>query len=123
MKRDMELIRKLVLAIEDAPAGWAPSDLQIEGFTGEQIAYHSYLLVDAGLAVGAETTSFESAGPEYMLSYLTWAGHEFADACRNDTIWRKSIALIKEKAGSVTFEVLKQVLVTTAKGALGMMGL
>ena len=36
MKRDMELIRKMILLIEDHPSGWAP-DIEIVGYTAQQI--------------------------------------------------------------------------------------
>ncbi len=39
MKRDMELIRQMVLAIEDFPSGFAPKTLNIEGYTKEQVSY------------------------------------------------------------------------------------
>ena len=48
MKRDMELIRKLVLALENEPTGYAPENLNIEGYTSEQVGYHAYLMIDAG---------------------------------------------------------------------------
>jgi hypothetical protein len=38
MKHDMDLIRKLVLAIEDDPIGYAPRDIEIDEYTPEQIA-------------------------------------------------------------------------------------
>ena len=122
MKRDMELIRKLILQIEDSPNGSAPSQLQIEGYTAEQIGYHAYLLVDSGLAVGSDVTNSGSSGPEYLISYLTWAGHDFADACRNETTWKKATAIVKEKAGGVTFDVFKQLLVSLLKHAVGLGG-
>jgi hypothetical protein len=34
----MDLIRKMVLAFEDHPTGWAP-ELQLDGVTEDQIGY------------------------------------------------------------------------------------
>jgi hypothetical protein len=85
MKRDMELIRKLVLAVEDAPTGYAPAELGIQGYTPEQIAYHAHLMVQASLAIGMETTHMGSSSPSAQLTSLTWEGHEFADAARDET--------------------------------------
>lgn len=120
MKRDMELIRKLILLLEDNPHMTAPSQIHIEGYTRQQIAYHKYLLVDAGLAVGQDVTHLGSVGPDYKLSYLTWAGHDFADACRDQKTWEEATKIVKEKAGSVTFEVLKQLLVSLIKRSVGL---
>jgi hypothetical protein len=119
MKRDLELIRKMVLAIEDAPSGWAPHPLKIEGYSDAQVGYHAYLLVDAGLAAGEDATSSGSEGPEGFVSTLTWAGHEFADVSRDDTRWKNAMGAVKEKAGTVTVAVLTQLLAALMKGALG----
>jgi hypothetical protein len=89
MKRDMELIRKLVLKLEDAPTGYAPDDFNVDSeYTPEQIGYHSYLMIQAGLATGSDVTTIGSAGPIGMVTSLTWAGHEFADAARDEKRWR-----------------------------------
>ncbi len=116
----MELIRKMVLAIEDAPQGYAPDDLGIEGYPPEQIDYHTYLLLDARLADGERIDTMESDGPAAKLMNLTWAGHEFADAARDETRWKKAMAVVQEKGGSVTLSVLTQLLTALMRGALGL---
>ena len=120
MKRDLELIRKMVLAIEDAPSGWAPNDLKIDGYTDEQIGYHAYLLIDAGLAKGEDASTLGSQSPEGFISRLHSAGHDFADAARDETRWRKAMGVVQEKGGTVTIGVLTQLLVSLMKGALGL---
>lgn len=120
MKGDMELIRKLVVALEEAPTGYAPDDLEIEGYTDEQIGYHAHLMIDAGLATGSNMTHIGSSSPEAMLTSLTWAGHEFADAARDETRWKKAMGIVQEKGGSITLSVLTQLLTTLMKGALGL---
>ena len=51
MKRDMDLVRRIMLAIEDDRA---PADLDFTelGHTKEAVTYHVKLLVEAGLVVG-----------------------------------------------------------------------
>lgn len=119
MKRDLELIRKMILAIEDAPTGRAPGRLEFDGYTYGQVAYHAYLLVDAGLAKGHDITAIGSDGPEALITSLTWAGHEFADAARDETRWKKAMTTVQEKGGAVTLGVLTQLLIALMKGALG----
>jgi uncharacterized protein DUF2513 len=118
--RDMDLIRKMVLAIEDAPTGFAPRKLSIEGYTPDQIGYHAYLMIDAGLALGTRVDHQGSTGPNAMLKNLTWAGHEFADAARDQTRWNKAMGIVKEKSGSVTLTVLTELLKSLMKGALNL---
>lgn len=110
MRRDMELIRMMVLAIEDHTSGWAP-DLNFEGYTPAQIGYHAYLLVNAGLADGVDGTCSDSSGPEWEIQHLTSAGHDFADSIRNEYIWDEVKNAMKEKGlVSATIEVVKKLL-------------
>jgi hypothetical protein len=51
---------------------------------------------------------------------LTWEGHEFLDAARDDTRWKRAWTIVREKAGSVTVDVLKQVLTSLMKDALAL---
>jgi hypothetical protein len=120
VRRDLELIRKMVLAVEDASSGWAPHPLRIDGYADARVGYHAYLLVDAGLAQGQDASTFESEGPEWYITCLTWAGHEFADASRDETRWKSAMGDVREKAGSVTLGVLTQLLTVLMKSALGM---
>ena len=119
MKRDLDLIRKMLFAVEETPSGWAP-ELGFEGYTDAQVAYHAYLLVDAGLAQGLDFTSAGSDGPEWQVQYLTWAGHEFAEAARDNTRWNKALSLVKEKGGAITVALLTELLTNLMKRSLGM---
>lgn len=119
MRRDLNLIRKMVLAIEDAPSGWAP-DLSFEDYSAAQIGYHAYLLIDARLASGTDVSTMGSDAPEGAITALTWAGHEFAEAARDDTRWKRAMGIVTEKGGSITLDVLKQLLTTLMKSAFGL---
>lgn len=119
MKRDLELVRKILLTIEDSPGGYAP-DLKIDGYTDSQIGYHAYLIIDAGLAHGSDISSMGRDSPEGMITNLNWAGHEFAEAARDDTRWKKAMNIVKDKSGSVTMDVLKELLTSLMKAAIGL---
>ncbi|MFI4862089.1 MAG: DUF2513 domain-containing protein, partial [Phycisphaerales bacterium JB063] len=64
MKRDMELIRSILLICEDHEHGYAPEHIEVEGYTAEQIGFHIYLLGQAGYMNVADTSSFESPSPK-----------------------------------------------------------
>ena len=120
MRRDLELIRKLALAAEDVPTGFVQDDIEIDGFSKEQIGYHAYLLVDAGLAKGLDVTTIVDTSPQWRILHLTSAGHDFAAAARDESTWKKAAVLVKDKAGGVTLDVLKQVLTSIIKNTLGL---
>ena len=119
MRRDLDLIRKMLLAVEEAPTGFAP-DLKFEGHTDAQVGYHAFLLIDAGLAQGADATTHGSEGPEAIILNLTWEGHEFAEAARDESRWRKAKSIVAEKGGGITLDVMKALLVSLTKAALGL---
>jgi hypothetical protein len=116
----MDLVRTLIHSIEDNPTGFAPNDLGIEGYNKEEIGYHLYIMMDAGLIRGADVTTHGSKSPEAIATGLTWAGHEFADAARDPDRWEKAMQLTKEKTGSVTLEVLVKLLTSLMSSALGL---
>lgn len=120
MRRDLDLIRKILLAVEEHPGGYAPDSLKFDGYTDEQIGYHTYLIIDAGLAVGSDVSTMGQNSPEGMITNLNWSGHEFAEAARDDTRWKKAMGIVKDKGGSVTMDVLKDLLTSLMKAAIGL---
>jgi hypothetical protein len=111
----MELVRKIVLAIEaDEEAK------NIAGFGPDSIGYHCYLVVDAGLAQGIDITTTSDSHPNWHITSLTSAGHDFADASRNETIWRKAITKIGSTVGGASIGLLKELLVRFTKESLGL---
>jgi hypothetical protein len=110
MKRDMDLIRKMLLAIEAHASGFAP-ELKIEGYTPGQIGYHAYLIVDAGLASGVDMTNTGSSSPEWEITYLTAAGHDFTESARNEFVWNEVREEMRKKGVvSAGLDVFKRLL-------------
>ena len=64
MIRDLNLIRKLILAVEASPTGYVQDEIEINGYSEEQIGYHAYLLVNAGLANGIDATTIADTSPQ-----------------------------------------------------------
>ena len=115
MKRDMDLIRLLLLERE----GEEPKP-DLSGYTEAQILYHTALLIEAKLVVGSiiEDTNGEIAATSTLR--LTWTGHEFLDAARNDTIWKKAGEKIKQSGVQVTVSLLEELLKKLLKESLGL---
>jgi hypothetical protein len=118
MQRDMDLVRQILLALEQHPSGFAPDDLQIDGYTRDQIAYHAYIMGQAGLIEVADTTTMDSSGPEAMINNMAWAGHEFLEAAREPKRWAEAKAVL-HKAGGASFQVWTTVLTDIIRKNLG----
>jgi hypothetical protein len=84
MKRDMDLVREILLAAEKAPAGGNSDELVIEGHNDDEITEHVRLLVDGGYI---EATFFLGGGQSFLLQDMTWKGHDFLDAVRDQGVW------------------------------------
>ena len=46
-----------------------------------------------------------------MITSVTWAGYEFLDAARSDTVWNRAKSAVITGAGGLAFDVLKAVLI------------
>ncbi|URD53492.1 DUF2513 domain-containing protein [Chroococcidiopsis sp. CCNUC1] len=115
MKRDMELVKKILIEIESQESGYAPTNMLIEGYAQEQIHYHSYLMIQAGLIEGIRCTNLSSTSPQAIPRSLTSAGHDFLDAARNEALWNKAMTIVQEKGGAITVAVLSQLLSSLMK--------
>lgn len=98
MKRNMDLIRQILLAVEAHSSGYMPCELNIEDSSEEEIAYHTCLLKEAELIDGIESES--RGGREVVPIRLTWAGHEFLDASREPTRWQEAKEVIGRIGGA-----------------------
>ncbi len=103
MKRDMDLVRELLLKIEahDNPSF---GDLLDEEADEEKLAEHIRLLEAAGFVTGIAGHSLNRS--YWMDLRLTWEGHDFLDSVRDPQIWEKT-KKGAEAAKGFTVELLK----------------
>lgn len=120
MIRDFELVRKIIFAIANAPAGGSYFSLTFPGEYEEKVVFgHLELLIDAGLVEGKVQRSM-SGIHAVMIRDLTWEGQDFYRVAKEDTLWKKAFSTVQEKGGAVTFEVLKELLKRLAASAAGL---
>ena len=109
MKRDFELIRKLLIFFEEKQPSAHVEIPPIDGYENPVIKYHLVLLHDAGLLRCEPVKSKTSNRVVYVIPFdLTWDGHEFLDKVRSETVWRRIREVIASKGGSLAFSVLNQ---------------
>jgi hypothetical protein len=115
VKRDMDLAREILFKIEESPDFGRPVEISIEGREEVEINYHVMLLHQAGLITGVGTSGFGDTD-EWIATGMTWSGHEFLDAARENTRWNQAKEILKKRGSGMMFEVLKTVLVQLAAG-------
>lgn len=121
MRRDMDLVREILLAIEKDekdPLAWV--ELELPNRSRKEVAYHVMLMNQAGLVAARDVSTMGDDGFDWRPKSLTWQGHEFLEAARNDTIWRKAVGKMVEVTGGVSLDVLKDLLIAYGKQALGL---
>lgn len=116
MKRDMDLVRKIMLALESDD--YNGTMITIDGYSHEQIGFHAYLLSQAGLITSIDFTTMGNVHPVHMPHALTWQGYEFLGAVKDPGTWEKTKAIVKP-AGGMVFSVIKDVAIAEIKAKLG----
>lgn len=118
MKRDLDLIRKILLHVEEHDN----LDFAIDAYDEKAIGYHVRLLNQAGLlhAVAQTTLDGNIILQNSGHTALSWEGHEFLDAARDEGRWKEARAIVKDKAGTVTVSVLSALLVQLMRQAIGL---
>ena len=120
MKRDFELIRKIVSEIADAPAGGPAFTLTFPNEYDDKVVFeHEALLIDGGLIEG-KVQRVMSGIHDVKIFGLTWTGQDFYETATTDTLWKKAFSTVKEKGGAMTFEVLKELLKRLSLSAAGL---
>ena len=114
MKRDMDLIRAILLKVEESTS-LGGCQIELPGYSEEEQYYNAKQAQDAGLI----EARFAPGSTDFHVLRLTYAGHEFLDAARNDTTWAKAKETVLKNTGSLTVEGLKIVLSALIRHALG----
>ena len=109
MRRDWDVIRKILLQIEELPRGDALVSNEINDVNNDVAAYHMEILIAAGLIEGV--SSHPADAPRAQAMAITWEGHEFLDKIRQDTNWSR----VKEVAGTKGVELSFDTIKTIAK--------
>ncbi|MDH0494120.1 DUF2513 domain-containing protein [Comamonas aquatica] len=110
MKRDMEVVRKILLACEALPFGKSLGSL--EGVDKDTYITHVVWMQQAGL-VDANAQAGTGSFAKFAIVFgLTWEGCELADAMRDETLWEKAKAKFMRPGISFTLDIVKDWLKT-----------
>lgn len=113
MKRDMDLIRQILLEIEAGKRLYDIRSSEVSRALGleddgsmsredaEKWNYHLRLLDESGLVEFRQT-----GGGGWFVNGVTWSGHDFIDSIRDPDVWDRTKAGAL-KAGGFTVELLK----------------
>jgi hypothetical protein len=120
VKRDLDLVRKILFTVENSDTdGLERDSLRLEGYDDQVVARHVQLLDEAGYIIASYSEPDHGGVVLHKINRVTWKGHEFLDAARNDTIWQRVKDGLRAKAVTVPLEALTSLLVEATKKWLG----
>lgn len=115
MKRDMDLIREILLKME------ADQGLDsIPNVDKKYLRYQIDLLTDANLVVFDTFHDTDISPALLQRMRMTWQGHEFLDSVRDPAIWRAVKEKVLAPAASWTFSVLLEIAKNEIRQKLGL---
>ena len=120
MKRDIELARAILLAVEAEPTVWLDGLPKVKGARRAEIEYHVILLCDAGLLVADRSADSQSSAGRCARVRLSWDGHEFLEAARNEVLWKKAINAARGTTGGVAIELVRDYLMRLGRRLLNL---
>lgn len=111
LKRDMELIRKILLTVEEKYVDtWLHSnEIEIDGYDMKTIGYHCAVLHDAGLLYDYKGQYGDGELLQFGVGRLTWDGHEFLEKIKSDTVWNKTKETITTKGIPFVLDAVKEI--------------
>ena len=118
MKRDMQLIRRVMLAAEESKDPYELVDPKFEGHNETEISYQIALLDDAGLLHGQDRSAIGIF--RWSAGMLTWSGHEFVEAIRDEAVWKEALAMAGMADDGVVFAVLEKALLQVLEKRAGL---
>lgn len=105
MRRDMDVVRQILLACEELTYGGQLGGL--EGIDSDTFITHVVWMQQAGLLDATAQAGSGSFAKFAIVFGLTWEGCEFADAMRSETLWAKAKAKFMRPGISFTLEIVK----------------
>jgi hypothetical protein len=112
MKRDMELVREILLKVEELSFDSTFHDIGVAGRSPKEISYHVMLLHEAGFIEAMDL------GVCWKPMRLTHSGKGFLDAARSETVWKKAKTAVVKSTGVLTLEGLKVALPMVVKNLI-----
>lgn len=113
MKRDMDLIRKLLIKIEEVyEPGMVNINVKnvlIDGYDTNTIMEHLRLMDDAGLFQGIQAKQYVTGSTIVSIGNLTNKGYDTLEEFKNDTVWNQTKEIVAEKGLPLIIDVFKDV--------------
>jgi len=104
----MDLVRAILLDVESvAQLDVRMRNLHYDEWSKAQVTYHVKIMGQAGLLEVFDISTND--GTEIYPTSLTWAGHDYLDAVRSDTVWARVKKHLAKVGGEAPIDLIRQV--------------
>lgn len=127
MKLNMDVVREILLAIEECPSQALSHDISFAVYARIReefpeahgdVGHYLELLIDNGFIYGSVNPTF--SGNIIVVGQLTLSGHDFLNNIRDDGVWKKTKEQSSKVGGSLSLEMVKEVAKVVVRGTLGL---
>ena len=128
MKLNVKCVRSILLEMEkqplNEPLSFNALRKRLSGYDKDEVQYSCFKLYEAGYIDALKIDVDNLPTPLFpYLNDITFAGHEFLNKVRDDTVFQKALG-VAEKAGAFSLEIVSQaataVLTQWINGKFGM---
>jgi len=109
MKRDMDLVRKILLEIEKLHISYDLLNLSIDDYDMYTVAYHCQIMYEHGFLSSYKPISVNGGISGFRVGGLTWEGNDFLEKIRDNSVWHKTKETIKEKGLPLLVDTIKEI--------------
>lgn len=113
LRRDMDLLRRLLIAIAEGRGDMTNS-------TEDEIKFHLGLMIEGGLLRGEADWLGQEIPRTIRVEGLSWRGYDFLAAVREEAAWHRVKASLAKVGGQAAFEVIIALGVAAGKHAVGL---
>lgn len=109
MKRDLDLVRSILIRVENADDEVDADAMATERWPREMVAYHVRLMEHHGLLdVSQDFRDMNGDTIELTVAGITWSGQDYLDSIREPKVWDRVKKTLASTVGSTTLDVVRQ---------------
>ena len=120
MKRDLDLVRDILKAVEKKSNEYDYEMLLLENWSPDLVRYNIGLLEQAGYIEA--TKAGGEADFSWFVKTMTNDGHDFLDHVRSDTLFNAAKEFAKNATGTITMNMILCIMQNVASGFLHLPG-
>lgn len=119
MRRDMDLVRRILIAMEESDDGVVDGEALVsDAHDLRSVAYHFAIMQQAGFLTAMVGDTVTGEVQSAFADGLTWQGQDFLASIRSDKVWAKMKLALRKSIGSASWETIRSVGVKLGTAAL-----